>query len=169
MVGNPPHQEKEKQMDTTPVAITTPVTYANRSDFELLINEAGLTFREQSGFLRVDGPKGNRIYVAATKTVRRVDLSGFEAPLEIAKPHKLGTFGGVSQELRITGDLVEDLARFATLLEILKAQAPKEPVAKAKAEKAAAKVETPEERAARMVLIKETAARLKVKVSSKIA
>lgn len=165
--------------DTT----TTPATpkFATRDQYELAIQNAGLSFTEQSGFLKVEAAKGRRVYVAATKTVRRIDLSGFELSSSLAKVPHCGIFGQVKQQMRLDGTPEEQVARFVEVLaELVKLpaveKAPKPPKAKkVKGEKkgwgakpvASPEVETDEARAKRIALIKEYAQKHGVAVSNK--
>ncbi len=155
-------------MSNEAVIVPVPVSpsYALRSAYEAAILAAGLTFVEQSGFLRVEAAKGRRMYVAATKTVRRVDLSGWESPT-LAVPHRLGTFGAVTQMLPIAGTPEEQVARFVEALEVMKSLAPREvtKAGAAKAPKAKKAVEVPQVPEDRMALIRKVAAEKNVAVS----
>jgi enamine deaminase RidA (YjgF/YER057c/UK114 family) len=55
----------------------------------------------QAGFVQVEAKKGRRVYVAKTKRVGRVDLSGFSVTdAEFGTmAHSAGKFGAVEQEL----------------------------------------------------------------------
>lgn len=116
----------------------TGITYVDRSKFEALLVKHGFGVMIQSGFLRVDGPRGNRIYVAATKRVGRVDISGFEVGPTVGKTPHMGVSGNVKQQLRMDGTEDEVLERFEKLLEELKTQTAKEPKPKAAAKPKAA-------------------------------
>lgn len=96
------------------------ITYVDAAKFEALIVASGLPYSPQKGFVKVSGAKGRNIYVAATKRVGRVDLSGFVMEGETVQAPHCGEFGNVKQQLRF--DLPEDevLANFAALLEHLK-------------------------------------------------
>lgn len=160
---------------------TKPTLFATKEQYLAVLADLGLSHTEQSGFIRVEGAKGRRLYIAATKTVRRVDLSGFEMDLkeEITKVPHCGVFGNVKQQMVVgtgpEGDLErvrEVLAHMATLPAIEKAPAkPKAPKAKAAktegAVPAAPAVDSPEAIKARMELIKKVAAEKGVGVSSK--
>lgn len=117
---------------TTPVAMVTGPQFATRAQYEALIAELGLSYIEQSGFLKVPGPKGYVLYVAATKTVRRIDVSGFEHGLgTLTKMPHCGVFGRVKQQIILDGTPDEQLARFRQVAEHMMTLAPQEPVAKA--------------------------------------
>ena len=116
------------------------VTYVDASKFEALIAASGLPMTGQKGFVKVSGPKGRQLYVAATKRVGRVDLSGFTVEgAGFQAPH-CGEFGNVKQQLRFDRPEAEILMDFAWLLEHLAALPPveKEPAAKKAAPKTAA-------------------------------
>lgn len=113
----------------------TNVTYVDAAKFEALIKEAGMEMREQAGFVKVLGPKGRNLYVAATKRVGRVDISGFEVEWGIT-PH-CGPFGNVKQQLDFSKPEDEILNDFVKTLEHMKTLEPVEKKArKAPAEKA---------------------------------
>lgn len=160
-------------MTTTVAALV----HIARSEYEARLTAAGLTWTEQSGYLKVEPVANRRIYVASTKTVRRIDISGFEATHDIAREPKGGRFGRVNQQMHMEGTADEVLARFDALLEVLKAQTPDLPVPKAKAPKAPkaaapeAEGEVPEaptsSPADRLELIKRVAAEKGVAVSSR--
>jgi len=154
-----------------------------RGQYELILNEKGVPYTEQSGFLRVEGAKGNRLYVASTKTVRRIDISGFETDRDLAKSPHTGPFGNVKQQMRLDGDEGEVLFRFAELVDRLLAQPAKQPAEKApKAPKekkakgerkgwgATPKAPPPDDeaqKAARIALIKKVAAEKGMAISPK--
>lgn len=93
----------------------TNVTYIDACHFENIIAESGLPATLQKGFVRVDGPKGRRLYVASTKRVGRVDISGFEVSLGGQAPH-CGPFGNVKQQLDMSLPQEEVLENFRWLL-----------------------------------------------------
>lgn len=150
----------------------TPVAkYMTRVQAEELLSAKGLTFTEQSGFLKVVAP-GGRLYIAATKTVRRVDLSGFEVGLgRLTKVPHCGVFGQVKQQLELgetaeaalanLGEVIDHLLTLPAPVKPEKVKAPKAPKA-AKGAKAqpvpAAPVEDEAAKAARIALIKKVAA-----------
>ncbi len=59
------------------------VTYIDAAKFEAVITEMGLTPNAQAGFVKVCGAKGRNVYIARTKRVGRVDLSGFSVEEEV--------------------------------------------------------------------------------------
>ena len=153
------------------------VTYVPRELFENILAEHGLPTKVQSGFIRVEGPKGNRLYVAATKKVGRIDISGFEVAHLGQVPH-CGVFGNVKQQMRMDGTEAEVLARFESLLRSLmtqpaKVKAPKAPkAAKVPGEKkgwgakaAPLPVPTADAKEARRLLIAKVAAEKGVAIS----
>lgn len=112
-----------------------------------IVSAAGLTSTAQAGFIKVHGPAGYDVYVAATKNVSRVDLAGFEFATCLGVTN-LGSksFGRVKQQLDFTQPEAQVLATFALVLDFMKALAPVENAAKpAKAPRApkAAKVAAP--------------------------
>jgi hypothetical protein len=158
----------------------TDTTYILRGEFEKVLNERNLPTLVQSGFIRVDGPKGSRIYIAATKKVGRIDISGFEVPLTLGMIPHCGVFGRVKQQMRFHGSQEDVLVRFNELLDILLAQpeqikekkaAPMAPVSEKTEEKNVENtpdVESAEAKAKRMELIRKVAASKGVKVSKKV-
>lgn len=131
---------KEKTMTTPTVAPATATVavkpapiYMTRSEAEDLLESLGLPFIEQSGFIKVALP-GARVYIAATKTIRRVDLSGFTHPTLGKTPH-CGEFGAVKQQLILGTSAQEALANLEEVLRYaaaLPAPAPKVKAPKAK-------------------------------------
>lgn len=109
----------------------TKQVFATLEAYKALMSSRGLTWVEQSGFLKVEPVKGRRIYVANTKTVRRVDVSGWEASLSLAGTPKGGRFGQVTGQLRIEGDIETQLLMLDALIDELLAQPPVEPKVKA--------------------------------------
>ena len=170
-------------METTTTVETVPAAlplFMTRLEVEALLTERGLAFTEQSGFLKVIQP-GGRLYIAATKTVRRVDISGFEVTNSLGKVPHCGVFGAVKQQLKLGTDGAEALANLVAVLDILvalpapapKVKAPKAPKA-AKGEKkgwgavpAAPAPETDEAKAARIARIKEYAEKNGMAISKK--
>lgn len=102
----------------------TNVTYIDAAKFEAIILASQLPYAEQRGFVKVQGPTGRAVYVASTKRVGRVDISGFEVPYGV-EPH-CGVFGNVRQQLDFSKTEQEVLLAFEQLLADLKAQAPVE-------------------------------------------
>lgn len=120
--------------------MTDSKTRITADKIEALVKASGLTATPQKGFLRVDGTPGNRIYIALTKTVARIDLSGFEMPGPgYCSPH-CGPFGNVKQQVDFTRSEPEILETLKALLGTLaslppvvkeakekKAKSPKDP------------------------------------------
>lgn len=102
----------------------TNVTYVDAAKFETIIVASGLPYSAQKGFVKVAGPTGRNVYVASTKRVGRVDISGFEVSYGVS-PH-CGPFGNVKQQLDFSKPEDEILSDFTQLLADLKAQAPAE-------------------------------------------
>lgn len=108
----------------------TNVTYVDAAKFETLVLAAaekhGYAVTTQKGFVKVAGPKGRVLYVASTKRVGRVDISGFEMEgAGYVSPH-CGPFGNVKQQLDFS--LGEDaiLSNMAALLDHMATLAPVE-------------------------------------------
>lgn len=103
----------------------TNVTYIDGAAFEKLILESGMQHVPQKGFVKVCGPKGRNAYVASTKRVGRVDLSGFEM-LDtqggilpgFVVPH-CGPFGNVKQQLDFSLAEADILNNFKAMLEYM--------------------------------------------------
>jgi hypothetical protein len=102
----------------------TNVTYVDAAKFETIILASELPMTGQKGFVKVQGPTGRAVYVASTKRVGRVDISGFEVSYGVT-PH-CGPFGNVKQQLDFSKPEDEILSDFTQLLADLKAQAPVE-------------------------------------------
>ena len=111
------------------------VTYVARSEFETILSHLGMPTKVQSGFIRVEGPKGNRLYVAATKKVGRIDISGFEVGSSGVTPH-CGVFGNVKQQMDMSGTEAEVLERFKVIIGLLLSQPEKVKEVKTKAPRA---------------------------------
>lgn len=90
-----------------------------------ILKEEGVHYTEQSGFIRVEGPTGRRLYIANTQKVRRVDLSGFTIKHGAHAPAS-GEFGRVKQQLDFS--LPEDkvLANFQQTVRYMMALQPSE-------------------------------------------
>lgn len=166
-------------MDTNTTPVAAPLFMA-RTEVEATLAARNLAYTEQSGFLKVTCP-GGRLYIAATKTVRRVDISDFDVPASLGKVPHCGVFGKVKQQLKLGTDGAEALANLNAVLDILVALPAPAPVVKApkaKAPKAAKGMsgpvpaperapETDEAKAKRIALIKQLAAEKGVGVSTK--
>ena len=146
-----------------------------QSKFLSILDTLQVPYLTQSGFIKVSGAKGRNMYIANTKTVGRIDLSGFEVDFGAKLPH-CGVFGNVKQQLDLDPVLREEgiLRNFTAALEVMLSLPPVAKVTKAKTE-VVAKEEfstvTPEEIAeaamARRLLIAKTAEEMGVEVSDK--
>lgn len=154
------------------------ITYIDGARFEAILTAKGLVPVPQAGFMKVSGAKGRNLYIAKTKKVGRVDLSGFEAPAEMGIRNLGGEkFGAVTQQLRFDLPENEVLANFElVLIHMLSLPAreieKKSTTAKPKTPKATGWTTTAtttpdEEKAARLALIQKVAAEKGVKVSKK--
>lgn len=116
------------------MSTTRPVLPIALEKYESIIHELGFTLRSQSGYHRIDGPTGRRMYVANTKTVRRIDLSGFE----VEKMKKEKVFGRVTGQLDLDPTLGEEgiLNLFRDTLKHMLTLPPEVKEAKPKAPKA---------------------------------
>lgn len=114
------------------------VTYVDAAKFETIAKASGLPLTLQAGFVKIAGPKGHNVYVAATKRVGRVDLSGFT--MDVPGVNTLGEdekFGNVLAQMDFSRSEEEILATFAEVLAHMATLAPKEKVSrKASAPKA---------------------------------
>lgn len=104
--------------------------YVDAVEFERVIQASGLAYKAQKGFVKVMGREGRNVYVASTKRVGRVDVSGFEmldpdgkALPGFVRPH-CGEFGNVKQQLDFSLDQEAILQNFAALLEHMKGLEP---------------------------------------------
>lgn len=160
----------------------TDILYVENSKFLAVLQELNVPSTIQSGFIRVEGAKGRRLYVAATKKVGRVDISGFEVDFGAKKPH-CGEFGQVKQQMDLSPELGEEgilsnfrslVVHMLTLPAVEKVKATKKPKAPraakvklAPGEVPAPPVESPEAIRGRMELIKRVAAEKGLNVSAK--
>src|SRR5271165_1078316 len=97
--------------------------YVAQEKFLQFASDLGLPTKEQAGFVKIIGPKGRQVYVAKTKLVGRVDISGFEVRtipgLEQSVTYLGGeSFGGVKEQLNMQPDRTEEsiLEDFAKIL-----------------------------------------------------
>lgn len=153
-----------------------------REKAEEILAALGLHWEQQSGFMKVIGPKGRQLYIGAGKGAKnfaRVDLSGFTSDFGTRQPH-CGVFGNVKQQLEMRNlseeEILRNLSALAEYMMTLPAveKVKKEKVAKAP-KNAGAEVKTgdvlPDDeaskaaRAARLDLIKKVAAEKGVEVS----
>lgn len=104
--------------------------YIDAAKIEAILIAASMSYEPQAGFVKVSGPKGRNLYVAKTKRVARVDVSGFEVDSKEFGVTNLGgeSFGAVKQQLnfdQLEGESVEDgekriLGNFQKLCEHMK-------------------------------------------------
>jgi len=156
------------------------ILYVEGSKFLAVLAELNIPHTVQSGFIRVEGAKGRRLYIAATKRVGRIDISGFEVDFGAKVPH-CGVFGAVKQQMDLSNELTESdiLSNFRALVEhmmtlpaiekVAKVKAPKAPKAgrKAKPGTVPSSPEPTDALKGRMALIKKLAQERGVAVSSK--
>lgn len=111
--------------------------YVEAEKVTLLIATSGLRTKDQAGFTKVLGAEGRCLYVARTKRVGRVDVSGFESTEittieSIPEPaiKNLGgeAFGNVHQQVDFTFPEEVILATISHLLDLLKTLPPRERV-----------------------------------------
>lgn len=122
----------------------TNITYVDAAKFETLCLAAaekhGYDVTAQKGFVKVAGPKGRCLYVASTKRVGRVDISGFEMEgAGYVSPH-CGPFGNVKQQLDMSLGEEAILENFTALLDHMATLAP---VEKAERKPATPKADAP--------------------------
>jgi len=154
----------------------TDTVHVTRAAFDLVVKEfPSLSVEEKAQWTKLEGAKGRKVYLPKTKTVRRVDIAGFEVEPSMAMVPKQGVFGAVKQQLRLHGTEVDILNRFRKLLSTLVSLTAVEKAAKAKIEKVkpAEVVKTdlnsPEEIAKRLERIKAYSKATGIPVSSKVA
>lgn len=147
------------------------VTYIERPLIEALIVEEGLTFKEQSGFLKVEA-NGLRLYPAKTKRVGRCDLSGFVLEGKGFTPLGEGeSFGNVKCQVDFSGTQEETLEAIRLCLRTMKEhKAPEKPAPRLKSTKhdsapASSPASPPEDR---LALIQKVAAEMGVPVSDSV-
>lgn len=112
--------------DTGEEAMKKDITYVAPSKLLDIVAELGLPLREQRGFHKVSPSAGRAIYIANTKAVGRVDLSGFT--FEGAGVRDLGgeSFCSVKQQVDFSRTEDEILATFRAVCEHLATLAPRE-------------------------------------------
>jgi hypothetical protein len=93
------------------------ITYVDAAHFEKVLVARGLALLPQAGFIKVSGAKGRNLYIAKTKRVGRIDLSGFEVPVEMGVTNLGGeAFGAVKQQMDFTLAEADILANFEKVL-----------------------------------------------------
>ena len=139
------------------------VKYVAQEKFLQLASDLSLSTSEQAGFIKVHGPKGRQVYIAKTKMVGRVDISGFEVREVFPGAIKyLGGegFGAVKEQLNMDPDRTEEaiLEDFARILGHMTTLPPTEKVKKAgkkateEAPKSEEQVKAERQRRARLLL-----------------
>jgi hypothetical protein len=107
----------------------TETTYVAQDKFLAIVEELGLETQEQAGFIKVKGPEGHRLYVARTKKVGRVDISGFTCADSVPGVRVLDDdlkFGGVKEQIEFSGRTEDEiLETFRGVLEHMMALEPK--------------------------------------------
>lgn len=108
------------------------VTYIDAAKFEAIIQELGISVQVQKGFVKCKGAKGRNVYVPLTKTVGRVDISGFvydiPGALTLDPP-----VGAVYQQLDFSLPEEDILEAFKAVLEHMKTLPDREIIRKARA------------------------------------
>lgn len=149
---------------------------------EIYGGRTDVTVREQAGFVRIEATNGLRLYVAKTKEVARVDLSGFTmdgGTVALGGEAK----GGVSQRLDFSLSADEVLSNFRRAIDLMVSLPKPEkakrlaPTTSAKAAKEQYEAHVPgtsvaspmssEEKAKRLALIRMVAEQKGVPVSKK--
>jgi hypothetical protein len=162
-----------------------PVNYVSQTELLNVVSELGLVSHEQAGFIRVqatDRPE-HRLYIAKTKNVGRVDVSGFDPEVEgVSRLGEGERFGKVRAQIDFNREPSAIIATFRNLCSLLftlpvsvvapsekKERAPRAPSVKKESKP---KVEASEDdrsaRLARLAKIKEVAARMGAQVSAKV-
>jgi hypothetical protein len=157
----------------------TKKTMVDGAKFESLVRELELPMLNQAGFVKVCH-NGNCVYIANTKAVGRIDISGFEMSEDTAGIVRLGgeAFGRVKQQVEFVGRTEDEiLATTRAILEHLKTLPPVEkakrgassttPKEKAKGFSADVPKAPPVDKAARRALIEKVAKEKGAKVSKK--
>lgn len=148
--------------------------------------EYGFAVSTLAGWHKIEAAKGIRCFVARTKTVRRIDIAGFEPNPSFTQVPHVGKFGTVTAQLRLEGySAAEQMEHFVKLMDAMKLEAPmpvkerkaKAPTSSTPATEGAVPVaaesvaSSPEEiaaaKAARKALIAKVAAEKGVEVSAK--
>lgn len=106
------------------------VTYVDACHFQTIMVASGLPYAEQKGWIKISGAKGRNVYVAKTKTVGRVDISGFVSPTEGTRmlDPESEAHGSVAQGLDFSLSQDEILIAFTDLLTHLATLPEAEPV-----------------------------------------
>lgn len=94
------------------------------ASFTALLETLKARTLSQSGFIRVDGPDGRRMYVAKGKIVATVHLSGWESAAGDSTPLTKSPSSKVTHEMRWVSDPIEQLRLFARLYAEMMSLAP---------------------------------------------
>lgn len=98
-------------------------TYIEQNKFEMIAKEMGFQPLEQAACLKISGPEGNNVYVAKTKDVGRIDISGFKVPIEwgVINLTEYQRIGAVEQQIDFSDTRSEEeiLLTFRKILELL--------------------------------------------------
>lgn len=97
------------------------------ASFTGILDAMGISYEEQSGFFKVNGPQGSRMYVGKGKITTTVHLSGFTAEFG-ARALEKSPSAKVTQEMDWPEGLgpVEQLRLFADLVKHMMSLAPQE-------------------------------------------
>lgn len=105
------------------------ITYVAFAQIETLVKAEGLTMLQGAAFMRINDPRNEnrRVYIAKTKEVGRVDISGYEpkAPgvIPLTKDEaKAKRIGNVRGQLDFTKPSTEVMANLALVLKELKGE-----------------------------------------------
>jgi hypothetical protein len=142
-------------------------TYIDAIHFETLLKDLKFKPLAQAGFVKVAGKKGRNVYIAKTKRVGRIDLSGFEVKMVGIEDLGGEAFGAVKQQVDFSRTQDEILATTKAVLEHMvtpearvierKSPAPKANAPKGWSKKVATKKAPTESAKARQAAIKERA------------
>jgi len=147
------------------------ITYVDGAQLEQLIVDAGLTPLTQAGFIKVAAAKGRAVYVARTKKVGRIDISGFLYAEAGVTALGGSSFGAVKQQVDFSRPEADILLTFKAILEHMKtlpaAEVKKKasPMARTKNSPKPVEASSPADRKDRLAHIKKIAAQMGVNVS----
>ena len=146
------------------------VNYINHADLIILATDLGIEPIRQAGFTKLQGPAGRQVYVANTKKVGRIDISGFEVDFVEFGVVNLGdeSFGAVKQQVDFTKPVEDILVNFIKILKHMQTLSPVVKEKKSKTKKSKDETnevkESNEARLARLAVIREKALALKTPV-----
>ena len=112
------------------------VNHVNAEDLTAIVSESSATCFRQRGFTKVSGASGRNIYIANTKRVARVDISGFnyEGP-GVINLNENEWIGNVHQQLDFSLEKEAILANFKSIIDYMLTLPAVEKVVKAKENK----------------------------------